>query len=262
MAKGKNKQLSKKGAHGRGKAERHAFFKKKWYKLQSPPTINNSVMVGWMPVNKTIGTKLSKDGLMNRVAEVSYGDIEATTEFHYKRVRMQVEEVKASTCYSSFYGLSMIKEKLYTLLRKKMSLIDIVADLRTNDGYILRVLATTFTHRKQGQKKTNCYAKTSQIKAIRKMFVKHLAKIAAESNISEFASSAINDNLSSRLLAIGKRIFPLSQVLVRKVKVLKKCKIDVTKLVSETNAKRNDGNVGKKGEDVGVEATEAQNILK
>merc|ERR1712039_1004249 len=262
MAKGKNKQMSKKGAGGRGKAERHAFFKKKWYKLQSPPSVGASVMVGWTPVNKTIGTKLSKDGLMNRVADVSLGDIQENTSFPYKRVRMQVEEVKSSTCYTSFYGLSMIKEKLYTFLRKKMSLIDVVADVKTQDGYILRVLITTFTSRKQGQLKSNTYAKTSQIRAIRKVFVKNLARIAAGSTISDFAANAINDNLSNRLLEKGKRIFPLSTVLVRKVKVLKKSKIDVNKLVSETNAKRDDGNVGKKGENVASENVEAKNLLE
>jgi len=262
MAKGKNKQMSKKGAGSRGKAERHAFFKKKWYKLQSPPTVGASVMVGWIPTNKTIGTKLSKDNLMGRVASVSLGDIQENTAFQYKRVKMQIEEVKGNTCYSSFYGLGMIKEKLYTFLRKKMSLIDVVADVKTSDGYILRILITTFTSRKQGQLKTNTYAKTSQIKAIRKVFVKYLAKVAANSTISDFSANAINDNLSNRLLEKGKRIFPLSTVLVRKVKVLKKCKIDVNKLVADTNAKKNDGNVGKKGDDIAVEANDAKNLLE
>merc|ERR1712039_290852 len=262
MAKGKNKQMSKKGAGGRGKAERHAFFKKKWYKLQSPPSVGNSVMVGWTPVNKTIGTKLSKDGLMNRVADVSLGDIQENTPFAYKRVRMQVEEVKSSTCYTSFYGLSMIKEKLYTFLRKKMSLIDVVADVKTQDGYILRVLITTFTSRKQGQLKSNTYCKHSQVRAIRKIFVKNLARIAAGSTCAQFASELINDNVSTKLLERGKKVFPLSTVLVRKVKVLKKSKIDVNKLGYESNAKKDAGAIGQKGENVAAEATEAKNALE
>ena len=53
MAKGKNKQISKKGG-ARGKQERHPFSKKQWYKIQSPPNVHNSVQVGWTPVNKTV----------------------------------------------------------------------------------------------------------------------------------------------------------------------------------------------------------------
>jgi len=261
MAKGKNKQMSKRGGKGGGKTEKHSFFKKKWFKLQSPPTLGASVQVGWTPANKTIGTKICKTGLLGRVAEVNLGDIVEKTAMTHKTVKMQIEEVKSSSCYSSFYGLSMIKEKLYTFLRKKMSLIDVIADVKTQDGYILRVMCTTFTSRKQGQLSTNTYCKHSQVRAIRQIFAKYLAKVAQHSNISQFSSECINDNISTKLLERGKKVFPLSTVLVRKVKVLKKSKIDVNKLVTDTNAKRGAEAVGQKGENVAAEETEAKNIM-
>ena len=60
----------------------------------------------------------------------------------------------------------------------------------------------------------------------------------------------------------GKKIYPLSHVLLRKVKVLKKAKVDVNKLIADTNAKKDESNVGKKGtENVAVEATEAKNAI-
>jgi len=260
MAKGKNKQQSK-GKGGRGKQDRHAFYKKQWYKIQSPPSVANSVQVGWTPVNKTQGTKLSKDSLINRVCEVSYADIQEPTQFAYKKVRMQVEEVKGSALYTSFYGINIIKEKLYQYLRKRMSLIDVVADIKTQDGYILRVLITTFTARKPNQSKVNTYAKHSQVRAIRKAFVKYIARRASNSNISDFAQNVIQDDVSQKLLDKGKKIYPLSHVMVRKIKVLKKSKIDVNKLVSETNAKKDDTNVGKKGENVAQEQDGAKNLL-
>jgi small subunit ribosomal protein S3Ae len=261
MAKGKNKQLSKRGGGRGGKTEKHAFAKKKWYKLQTPPTIGPSVNVGWVPVNKTIGTKLSKDGLLGRVAEVNLADVQDKCSCPWKRVKMQIEEVKSTSCYTSWYGLSMINEKLYTFLRKKMTLIDVVADVKTQDGYILRCLVTTFTSRKQGQLRTNTYAKHSQVRAIRKAFVKYLAKVAVTSTISDFAASVIGESMANKLMERGKKIFPLSTVLVRKVKVLKKSKIDVNKLVTETNAKREAGGIGQKGENVAAEAVEAVNAV-
>jgi len=262
MAKGKNKLQQKRG-HGKGKEQRHPFFKKQWYKLQSPPSIANSVEVGWTPVNKTIGTKLSKDGLMNRVCEVSFADINEQTPFPWKKVKMQVEEVKGSTLYTSFYGINIIKEKLYNYLRKRMSLIDVVCDVKTQDGYILRVLITTFTARKASQLKNNTYAKHSQVRAIRKAFVKFVARRAANCTAGEFAQNVINEDISKKLLEKGSKIYTLSHVLVRKVKVLKKSKIDVNKLVTETNAKKDESNAPKaKGvENVAVEAAEAKNLV-
>merc|ERR1739845_308033 len=197
--------------------------------------------------------------------EVSYGDIrlQEHTQFHYKKVRMQVEEVKGSTLYSSFYGINIIKEKLYNYLRKRMSLIDVVCDVKTQDGYILRVLITTFTARKASQLKNNTYAKHSQVRAIRKAFVKFVARRAAGCTAGDFAQNVINEDISKKLLEKGSKIYTLSHVLVRKVKVLKKSKIDVNKLVTETNAKKDESNAPKaKGvENVAVEAAEAKNLM-
>merc|ERR1712151_183329 len=96
MAKGKNKQVSKRGG-ARGKQERHPFTRKQWYKIQSPPNVHNSVQVGWTPVNKTVGTKLSKDGLMNRVCEVSFGDIQEQTNFAWKKLECKLKRSKDLT---------------------------------------------------------------------------------------------------------------------------------------------------------------------
>merc|ERR1712183_567434 len=93
MAKGKNKQISKRGG-ARGKQERHPFSKKQWYKIQSPPNVHNSVQVGWTPVNKTVGTKLSKDNLLNRVCEVSHGDIQDPTNFAWKKSECKSKKLR------------------------------------------------------------------------------------------------------------------------------------------------------------------------
>merc|ERR1739849_22780 len=196
--------------------------------------------------------------------EVPYGDIQLQehTQFHYKKVRMQVEEVKGSTLYTSFYGINIIREKLYNYLRKRMTLIDVVADVKTQDGYILRTLITTFTAKKLGQVKSNTYAKHSQVRAIRKAFVKYITRRASTSTIGDFAQNVINEDISQKLLDKGKKIYPLSHVLLRKVKVLKKAKVDINKLISDANAKKDESNVGKKGaENVAVEAQEAKNTL-
>merc|ERR1712170_54293 len=96
MAKGKNQKVSKRGNAAK-RMEKHPFLKKKWYKLISPPTVGNSVMVGYTPVNKTMGTKLSKDGLINRVCECSHGDIKEGTQFPWKKIKMQVRKSNLET---------------------------------------------------------------------------------------------------------------------------------------------------------------------
>lgn len=262
MAKGKNKQQSKRGAQHK-KLERHPFTKKKWYKIISPPTVGNSVVIGYTPVNKTQGTKLSKDGLINRVCECSYNDVVENNPYPWKRIKMQVEEVKSGNCYTSFYGIDMVREKLYYFLRKKMSLLDVFVDVRTMDGYILRVFITTFTARKKEQVKSNSYAKTSQIKAIRKIFVKIMSKEAQKATIAAYTADVLNNTLAEKLQSKGSKVFPLGHVLVRKVKVMKKNKIDLNKLVSEANTKKEVAAPAGKGKapNPTSETTEAKNLL-
>lgn len=52
MAKGKNKQTVRKGNK---KSDKHAFLKKEWYRLLTPPGLEGNHAVGWVPANKTIG---------------------------------------------------------------------------------------------------------------------------------------------------------------------------------------------------------------
>ena len=100
------------------------------------------------------------------------------------------------------------------------------------------------------------------------MFVKILTKKAQTSNIADYTANILNNTVADNLQAKGSQIFPLGTVLVRKVKVLKKSKIDVNKLVTDANTKReesqpNTGNAtGKKvNADQTVEQEEAKNTL-
>lgn len=54
MTKGKNKLQQKKGRGGK-KIEKHAFSKKEWYTVMSPPAFNGAKPIGWTAANKTIG---------------------------------------------------------------------------------------------------------------------------------------------------------------------------------------------------------------
>ena len=236
MAKGKNKQF-KKGKGGR-KVEKHAFLKKEWYQVMSPPAFNGSRPLGWTPGNKTIGKKIGKDNVLGRVCEVSYADLDDKTPFHWRKVRMQVETIEGMNCYSSFYGLSCTRERIFSLLKKGQTTIDCWADVKTSDNYILRIFITSCTVRKYGQKKNNCYAKSSQLRVIRKKVQAHLVKFAADKTVNQLANEILSEKVSKNLAKTISRVFPVKVVLVTKVKVLKKAIVDKNTLVKESQQKK------------------------
>ena len=66
-------------------------------------------------------------------------------------------------------------------VRKWQSLIEAHVDVKTTDGYVLRMFCVAFTKKRQNQMKKTCYAQSAQIRQIRKKMVE-IMKREAESD--------------------------------------------------------------------------------
>merc|ERR1712226_1752480 len=90
-------------------------------------------------------------------------------------------------------------------------------------------LALTMRH--PDQVKTNCYAQSSQIRRIRKKMVEIMTNEAGKVQLRELVKKLIPESISKEIEKQCQGIFPLKDVLIRKVKILKKPKFDITKLM-------------------------------
>merc|ERR1712038_1832396 len=88
-----------------------------------------------------------------------------------------------------------------------------------------------FTARRPEQVKTNCYAQSAQIRKIRKKMTEIMANEAGKVQLRELVKKLIPESIGSEIRKQTQGIFPLKDVLVRKVKILKKPKFDITKLM-------------------------------
>jgi len=167
MAVGKNKKLGKKRKGGNRKIV-DAFSRKEWYDVKAPSAFPIR-QVCKTPVTKTQGTKNSRDGLLGRVFESSLGDLKQNGEEDaFRKFQLKVEEIQGTNCLTQFYGMDLTTDKLRSLVRKWHTLIEANAEVKTNDGYSLRVFAIGFTKRRPNQMKKTAYAQASQIRQIRK----------------------------------------------------------------------------------------------
>lgn len=57
-------------------------------------------------------------------------------------------------------------DKLRSMVRKWQTLIEAHVDVKTNDGYTLRMFCLAFTKKRQGQIKRTAYAQSSQVRAV------------------------------------------------------------------------------------------------
>ena len=80
------------------------------------------------------------------------------------------------TVLTNFHGITLTSDKLKSMVKKNQSMIEAFADVRTTDGYVLRLFCIGFTDKPEHQAKKTCYAKTSKCKAIRRKMVEIMTK--------------------------------------------------------------------------------------
>merc|ERR1719444_638793 len=125
----------------------------------------------------------------------------------------------------------LTRDKLNSLVRKWHTMIEAHVDVKTTDGYVVRLFVIAFTKRRQDQVKTNCYAQSAQIRKIRKKMMDIMAKEAGTVQLRELVKKLIPEVIGKEIEKQTQGIFPLKDVFVRKVKIIKKPKFDITKLM-------------------------------
>lgn len=228
MAVGKNKKLGKKKKGGRKAVD--PFAKKEWYDIKAPNSFGVT-QVGKTVVTKTIGQKQAKDGLLGRVFEFSLGDLKTKGEDEaFRKFKLRVEDVQGSNCLTNFYGMDITTDKLRSLVRKWHSLIEAHTDVKTVDGYLLRVFVIGFTKRRPNQIKKTSYAQHAQIKQIRKKMVDVITREVSSCELKSVVDKLIPEVIGKEIEKRTEGVYPLQNVIVRKVKLLRAPKLDLAKL--------------------------------
>ncbi|PWN29743.1 ribosomal protein S3Ae [Jaminaea rosea] len=228
MAVGKNKKLGK----GRGQKKRAVdpFTRKDWYDVKAPIFFENR-NVGKTLVNRSQGLKNANDALKGRIIESSLADLNKDDEQAFRKFRLRVEEVQGRTCLTNFYGMDFTSDKLRSLVRKWQSLIEAHVDIKTTDGYLLRVFVIGFTRRRANQVKKTTYAKSSQQRQVRARMTEIVQREAGSCDLKELVAKLIPESMGREIEKACQNIFPLKDVYCYRTKVLKAPKFDVSRLL-------------------------------
>jgi small subunit ribosomal protein S3Ae len=136
------------------------------------------------------------------------------------------------------------------LVRKWQSLIEANVTVKTTDDYLLRLFAIAFTKRRPNQIKKTTYARSSQIRAIRKKMTEIIQREASSCTLSQLTTKLIPEVIGREIEKSTQGIYPLQnvsystalpsvlcdidviQVHIRKVKLLKAPKFDLGALLN------------------------------
>jgi len=232
MAVGKNKGLSKGGKKGAKKKIIDPFTRKDWYDIKAP-SIFKVRDVGKTLVNRTQGTRIASDGLKGRVYEVSLADLQAETdaERSFRKFKLVCEDVQGKNCLTNFYGMNLTTDKLRSMVKKWQTLIEAFVDVKTTDGYLVRVFCIGFTLKQNQTTQKTCYAQSQQVRQIRKKMSDIITREVSSGDLKELVNKLIPDSMSVDITKACQGIYPLHDVHIRKVKVMKRPRFDLHKLM-------------------------------
>ena len=185
-------------------ASRDRWKLKKWYSVIAPP-IFGEVVLGTTPAD-------DPDKLIGRVMETTLYDLTGDFTQVHIRLYFQITEVEGDKAKTRFKGHELARDYIKSLTRRKSSKIQGIFDVKTKDGYELRVTAIAFT---------SFRCKSSQRRLIRKVMKEILEKKASETEFNDYIQSLIFGKVSSEIFAEAKKIYPLRKVEIYKTKLLR-----------------------------------------
>merc|ERR1711890_155494 len=206
MAVGKNKRLSK-GKKGIKKRVVDPFTRKDWYDLKAPSMFDTR-NVGKTLVNRSSGLKNANDSLKGRIFELSLADLNKDDENSFRKVSLRVDEVQGKACLTNFNGMD-------------------------------------FTKKRPNQVKKTTYAQSAQIREIRQKMFEIAQREATSCDLKQLVQKLVPEVIGREIEKASQGIYPLQNCYVRKVKILKQPKFDISKLL-ELHSASTETEVGQK----------------
>jgi len=200
--------------------------------------------VGKTFVNQTAGKILASENLIGRVFEVSLADLNKDEDRAYRTIRLVAESVQGKTVLTNFHSMGFTTDKVKGLVKKWQTLIEARTEVKTTDGYTLRLFAIGFTKKRPNQVKVTSYASSSQAKQIRKKMIDIILREAANCDLRQLFSKFVPETIGKHIETECQGIYPLRDCFVRKAKIIRRPKFDAFKLAelhAETKATEETG---------------------
>jgi len=139
--------------------------------------------------------------------------------------------VQGRSALANFHGLDLTTDKLKSLVRRWQTLIEAFVDVNTTDGYRLRLFCIAFTKKRNNATGKTAYAQSSQIREIRKKMFEIMTREAQSCDLKDLVVKLIPELIGRQIERECQGIYPLTNVFIRKVKVIKTPKADTSKLL-------------------------------
>jgi small subunit ribosomal protein S3Ae len=176
---------------------------KEWYKLYAPRMFNQ------VELGETPGADPA--ALMGRITEVTVHELTGDFSKMHIKIRFSVNDIRGLEAHTTFIGHDLTSDYVRRLTRRKRTKTDHVVDVRTKDGFKVRIKPMSITEQR---------IQAAQETAIRNIMTSTLNDMAANMTVSELVKAIITGDLSRDLSNAAKVIIPIKRIEVRRSEVL------------------------------------------
>lgn len=176
---------------------------KEWYKVYAPRMFNQ-VQLGETP-------SADPSSLKGRIIEATVHDLTGDFSKMHVKLKFQITEINGFDAHTVLIGQDLTSDYIRRLTRRKRTKTDHVIDIKTKDGYLVRVKPMSITEKR---------IQASQETAVRTLMTKDLQTLGAEMTISDIIRSVISGEMAKRLSNVSKVVVPIKRIEIRKTEIL------------------------------------------
>ena len=176
---------------------------KSWYMIVAPPFFGN-IELGSVPAQ-------DPQLLIGRVVEATLYDITGDFSHMYLKMFFQINELDGKTAKTLFKGHEYSRDYLRSLVRRRTTKVDGLFNLKTKDGYKLRIAVSALTLSR---------IKTSQEQLIRSIMQRIIKEKSQILMLDSFVQEMVLGKIASDIYNEAKKIAPLRHVGIRKSKLV------------------------------------------
>jgi small subunit ribosomal protein S3Ae len=196
--------VSSKARKKKIKTKKVTFKDKDWYTTIAPKNFN------FKPIGEIIGLE---DSLIGRTIETLLYDFTGKYSDISLKLKFQVNEVnkEAKKCNTIFIGHQYTNDYIRSLIGRGSTKIQLILNLSTKDKFVYRLTILCTTIRR---------ARSSQQILIRKIMSEIIREFAKSLNHEKFIAGMIFGEFQNQIMRIAKTIYPLSNSVIIKSKLV------------------------------------------
>ncbi|MBQ1462827.1 MAG: 30S ribosomal protein S3ae [Candidatus Methanomethylophilus sp.] len=186
-----------------GRKAKDKWKMKEWYNVHAPRMFNETV-IGETPA-------ADPEFLIGRQSEVTVQDLTGDFSKMHIKLRFKIVGYDGHEAKTELMGHDLTSDYVRRLTRRKKTKTDHVVDVKTADGFVVRLKTMSIADRR---------IQASQEEGMRAAIAAYLTSYAAENKLADLIKAIISGDMAKDTAKACHAIIPIKRIEIRKSEVL------------------------------------------